>query len=97
MKLRKGKWEYLLPQETYQLLHAYLCMKGVHFNLCFVRPEEIIEMRKEAFRKNKGVHVQGNVSYVALAQMDGDNYLFVFPEPYKAVEMKLRATKIFEI
>jgi hypothetical protein len=97
MKLRKGKWEYLLPQETYQLLYAHLCMKDIRFNLCFVTPKEIIAMRHDSMEKNNGQVLQGNIYYVAMAQENGKNFLLVYPDPYKAAELKIQATKIFEI
>lgn len=97
MKLRKGKWKYKLPTDTHEIIRALLVMKDVNFLLQYVRPEELIIMRKESKKKNNGDVLQGTVSYISMAMDEGVPYLLVSPEPYKAMELKLMATKVFEI
>ena len=96
MRLRKGKWEYKLPVDTYELLHGYLSMKNIDFALCFVRPSELRNMHNTE-KKNVKEKMLGNVSYISLETRTDGAFLLVYPAPHKAATLKIRATKVFEI
>lgn len=92
MKLRKGKWVYEITPEIYGMLSAHLVTKHVHFAIQYVPPAEIAEMHA----KDREL-LLGNVSYIALDKTGDKTFLSVYPAPHKAAELKIMATKVFEI
>lgn len=96
MRLRKGRWEYDLPGDTYEVLYGYMRLGKIDFSLQHVRPLDILHMRDTAMKKNKAVPL-GKVAYIAAQHHEDGIRLLTFPTPDKAVQIRLRTTKIVEL
>lgn len=96
MKLRRGKWRYKLPDDTYQLLNSYLCVGMMDYSIMQVSPETIHDFRKRDTEKH-GIELYGYVSHIAMQTTDKGIFLLTYPMPDKANNLKCQATRIFEI
>lgn len=96
MKFKKGKWKYELPLGTCEIQSVFLRTKNLDFILRYITHDEIMGMRNREIEKT-GNALQKHILYISMVIENMKPYLLIYPEPHASGELKIFATKMFEI
>lgn len=96
MRLKKGIWEYKLPLDMHEIMYAWIPRSDCHLMVMLVQARDIIAMREQCCAANKQVF-EGWPQYMAVEPAGLRPQLILYPTPQQMMDLKIRATKVFEI